>query len=49
MIIVRLKQPNAQKIHERVMHAFDQFTESEWKGLLVMLRDTVQSISKNKL
>ena len=42
--IVRLRQPNAQKIHERVLQAMEQFTETEWPGLLVVMRDVVQSV-----
>jgi len=45
ILIVRLRQPNEAKIHERVMRAIRQFAESEWPGLLVVMRDTVQSVS----
>jgi len=48
MIIVRLRQPNLIKIHRRVMHAFNQFDESEWRGLLVVMRDVVQSVWRSK-
>jgi len=44
MVIVRLRQPNRRKIHRRVMQAVAQFTEDEWPGLLVTMRDVVQSI-----
>ncbi len=44
ILIVRLRQPNEAKIHDRVMRAVRQFGESEWPGLLVVMRDTVQSI-----
>ena len=44
ILIVRLRQPNAQKIHERVLQAMEQFTETEWPGLLVVMRDVVQSV-----
>ena len=46
ILIVRLRQPNEAKIHERVMRALRQFAESEWPGLLVVMRDTVQSVSR---
>ena len=46
ILIVRLRQPNEAKIHERVMRAIRQFSESEWAGLLVVMRDTVQSVSR---
>jgi len=48
ILIVRLKQPNHKKIHERVMKAINQFSEKEWEGLLVVMRDTVQSVWRNK-
>ena len=46
ILIVRLRQPNEVKIHDRVMRAMRQFAESEWSGLLVVMRDTVQSVSR---
>ena len=44
ILIVRLHQPNEQRIHARVMAAVRQFPESEWPGLLVVMRDSVQSV-----
>ena len=44
ILIARLRQPNELKIHERVMRAVGQFAEDEWAGLVVVMRDTVQSI-----
>ena len=38
ILIVRLKQPNRHKIHERVMQAMNQFVAEEWLGLLVVVR-----------
>jgi len=46
LLIVRLRQPNEQRIHARIMAAFRQFTEREWPGLLVVMRDTVQSVHR---
>jgi predicted nuclease of predicted toxin-antitoxin system len=43
ILVIRLRQPNEQKIHERAMQALNQFSEQEWPGLLVVLRDVVQS------
>jgi predicted nuclease of predicted toxin-antitoxin system len=43
ILVVRLRQPNEQKIHERVMHAISQFS-GEWVGLVVVMRDMVQSV-----
>jgi len=44
ILIVRLRQPNRRRIHQRVMQAVTQFTAEEWPGLLVTVRDVVQSI-----
>lgn len=44
ILVVRLKQPNEQKIHLRVMQAINQFSEQDWPGLLVVMRDAIQSI-----
>lgn len=43
ILIVRLRQPNEQRIHARVMAAFRQFRAEDWPGLLVAMRDVVQS------
>lgn len=44
MIIVRLRQPNRKKIHSGKLQTFTAYKESEWRGLMVIVRDTVQSI-----
>ena len=44
IIIVRLRQPNRIRIHERIINAINQFKEDEWKGLTIVMRDNVQSI-----
>ena len=46
ILIVRLRQPNEQRIHTRIMAAFRQFTDEDWPGLLVVIRDTVQSVHR---
>ncbi|HKB66248.1 MAG TPA: DUF5615 family PIN-like protein [Pyrinomonadaceae bacterium] len=43
ILVVRLHQPNERKIHERVMGAVRQFSDEDWNGLLVVMRDVVQS------
>ena len=43
ILVVRLHQPNERKIHERVMGAIRQFADVDWNGLLVVMRDVVQS------
>lgn len=46
ILIVRLKQPNRLKIHNRIMKAITQFSEQDWKDLIVVMRDNIQSVSK---
>ena len=48
ILVVRLRQPNEERIHARVMAAFRQFPEKDWPGLLVVMRDTVQSVSSSQ-
>ena len=43
ILIIRLRQPNEQKIHTRVLNAIRQHAEAEWPGLLLVVRDSVQS------
>jgi predicted nuclease of predicted toxin-antitoxin system len=44
ILVVCLRQPNSRRIHDRVMHAIRSHAESEWAGMLVVMRDTVQSV-----
>lgn len=46
LLIVRLRQPNEQRIHARIMAAFRQFSERDWPGLLVVMRDAVQTVHR---
>ena len=46
VLVVRLRQPNEQRIHTRIMAALRQFKDDEWAGLLVVMRDTVQSVHR---
>lgn len=48
ILIVRLRQPNREKIHDRVMRAIARFSDEQWPGLLVVMRDAVQSVSRAK-
>jgi predicted nuclease of predicted toxin-antitoxin system len=43
VLIIRLRRPNRHKIHVRIMQAVMRFSEEEWPGLLVVMRDVVQS------
>ncbi|MBI3267613.1 MAG: DUF5615 family PIN-like protein [Planctomycetes bacterium] len=44
LLIVRLRQPTRQKIHDRVRRALARYRPEEWPGLLVVMRDAVQSV-----
>ena len=46
IIIVRLRYPNRHNIHQRIIYAINQFSEQEWHNLLVVMRDTAQSVWK---
>ncbi len=46
ILIVRLRQPNRQKIHTAVMHVIERFPDAEWPNLLVVVRDTMMSTSR---
>ena len=43
ILIIRLKQPTRLKIHQRIMLAIGKYSEKEWPGLMVVMRDMVQS------
>jgi len=46
ILIVRLRQPNQQKIHHAVIHVIGRFPDEEWRNLLVVVRDTTMSTSR---
>lgn len=46
ILIVRLRQPNRLKIHRSVMLGIARFSEAEWPGLLVVMRDATMSTSR---
>ncbi len=45
ILIIRTKQPNRLKIHQRIMQAIKQ--HKKWKGLTVVIKDSVKSIYYN--
>jgi predicted nuclease of predicted toxin-antitoxin system len=47
ILIVRLRQPNRQKIHQAVLRALERFQEEEWSGMLVVVRDATLSVSRS--
>lgn len=48
VLIIRLRQPNSEKIHEHVMTAINKYSDKQWEGLMLVMRDTVQSVWRNK-
>jgi predicted nuclease of predicted toxin-antitoxin system len=44
LLIVRLRQPNRHKIHQRVLQVATQFIDKDWAGLTVVVRDAAQSV-----
>lgn len=47
ILIILLKQPSRQKIHQRVLQALKRYTPKQWPGLMVVMRDAVQSTWKS--
>jgi predicted nuclease of predicted toxin-antitoxin system len=47
ILIIRLKQPSRQKIHQRVLQALKRYAPEQWPGLMVVMRDAVQSSWKS--
>ncbi len=43
LLILRLRQPNEERLHARVMAAFAEFPQAQWRGMLVVMRDQVRS------
>ena len=43
ILIIRLKKPTRLKIHQRIMQAIKKYSEKQWAGLTVVMRDSVQS------
>ena len=48
ILIIRLKQPNRIKIHQKIMKAISLFKEKKWQGLTVIMQDTYHTVWKNK-
>lgn len=44
VLIVLLKRPNRRKIRDRIIMSLVRFQPNEWPGLVVVVRDTVQSV-----
>ncbi len=48
ILVVRLRQPNRDRIHSRVMAAMAAFTENSWPGQTVVMRDRVRSVRRSR-
>ncbi len=46
ILIICLKQPNRRKIHQRIIQAMRQHGEKEWPGLMIKMKDFVQTTWK---
>ena len=47
ILVVRLRQPNRDKINSSVLLALQRFAESEWRNLVVVMRDRTMSTNRN--
>lgn len=41
VLIIRLRQPNVRRIHNRILQVLDHFNRSDWRSMVVVARDTV--------
>ena len=48
ILVVRLRQPNRHKIHQRDIRAVTGFDEKDWPDLLVVMRDFAQSTWRSR-
>jgi len=46
ILVIRLRQPNTVRIHERIMHAMEHFSESGWPDQTVVIRDQTISVRR---
>jgi predicted nuclease of predicted toxin-antitoxin system len=48
VLVILLRQPNSQKIHEKVVQALQRFQEKGWRGIAVVMRDRVMTMWRRK-
>ncbi len=48
ILIIRLKQPNRLKIHQKVMKGIGLFNEKDWPRMTVVMQDVFHSAWKRK-
>ncbi len=41
VLIIRLRQPNVKRIHNRVIQVLEYFNRTDWRNMVVIARDTV--------
>jgi predicted nuclease of predicted toxin-antitoxin system len=45
ILIIRLRQPNRHKIHQRVIQAIDHIPAADWAGKAVIMRDKTMIVT----
>lgn len=48
VLVIRLRQPNQERIHQRVFSALKHFADASWPGQTVIMRDRARSVRRNK-
>jgi predicted nuclease of predicted toxin-antitoxin system len=48
ILVVRLRQPNRDRINNAVMKAMQRFSETQWENRLVVVRDKTISTSRHR-
>jgi predicted nuclease of predicted toxin-antitoxin system len=48
ILVVRLRQPNRNRIDSAVLLAMARFRDRQWPGLLVVVRDQTMSVSRQR-
>ncbi len=46
ILIITLRKPNRNAINKHIIDAFQHYSEEQWQGLLVVMRDKAMSIWK---
>ena len=46
ILIVKLRKPNQQKIHDRILYALDKYSSEDLKGKIIVTRDSVCNLRK---
>lgn len=48
VLVIRLRQPNQERIHQRVFGAPKHFADASWPGQTVIMRDRARSVRRSK-